>query len=225
MPSPSTLCGYTARIFRIFFLILIGLALRSGEAIAEPDEMLPVTVRIHDYAGIPAACITSAQEHVTNVYAAIGVQTIWAKTQKPDKSAVPAPKYAPGELLINIVTPEMSRRLGVAQRALGLAAVTLVSGGKIAYLLFDRIREFALTSGGQPADILGLVLAHEIGHLLLPYGSHSPAGLMRPVWRADDFIVALQPRSTFTPAQADDIRELLRVSANRPSGRSRTAEH
>jgi hypothetical protein len=63
----------------------------------------------------------------------------------------------------------MSRRMGITERALGMAAVTLSSGGKVAYLLFDRIRDIAWSAGGEPADILGFVIAHEIGHLLLPY--------------------------------------------------------
>jgi hypothetical protein len=97
--------------------------------------------------------------------------------------------------------------MGVAEPTLGLAAVTLLSGGKIAYLLFDRIRHVALSSGGEAADILGLVIAHEMGHLLLPFGSHSQNGLMRPSWRPEDFTLGSQP--AFTQAQADGIRELL----------------
>ena len=208
----------------LFLLIVISLTFGSGAAIAQPSDTLSVRVRIHDYANIPATCMTSAQEHVKDLYAAIGVNTIWAETQHPGRSPEPAEKYIPGELLINIVTPAMSRRMGVAEHTLGLAAVTLLSGGRIAYLLFDRIRHVALSSGGEAADILGLVIAHEMGHLLLPYGSHSPNGLMRASWRPEDFTLGSQPQPTFTQAQADGIRGLLRGSANHASARSQTAE-
>jgi hypothetical protein len=202
--------------------IAMGLTFGSRSAIAESRDMLSVTVRIHDYVGIPIACMTSAQENVKDLYAAIGVNTIWAETKHPGKSPEPAAKYIPGELLINIVTPAMSRRMGVAEPTLGLAAVTHLSGGKIAYLLFDHIRHVALSSGGEAADILGLVIAHEMGHLLLPFGSHSQNGLMRPSWRPEDFTLGSQP--AFTQAQADGIRELLRGVANHASARSQTAE-
>jgi hypothetical protein len=208
----------------LFLSIAMSLTLGSGSAIAEPRDMLSVTVRIHDYVGIPTACMMSAQENVKDLYAAIGVNTIWAETKHPGKSPEPAAKYIPGELLINIVTPAMSRRMGVAEHTLGVAAVTLLSGGKIAYLLFDRIRHVALSSGGEAADILGLVIAHEMGHLLLPYGSHSQNGLMRPSWRPEDFTLGSQPQPAFTQAQADGIRELLRGVANHTSARSQTAE-
>ena len=201
----------------------MGLTLGLGSALAQPHDMLSVTVRIHDYVGIPTACMTSAQENVKDLYAAIGVNTIWAETKQPGKSLEPAAKYIPGELLINIVTPAMSRRMGVAEHTLGVAAVTLLSGGKIAYLLFERIRHVALSSGGEAADILGLVIAHEMGHLLLPYGSHSENGLMRPSWRPEDFTLG-SPQPAFTQAQADGIRELLRGVAHHASDRPQTAE-
>jgi hypothetical protein len=114
--------------------------------------------------------------------------------------------------------------MGVTEHTLGVAAVTLLSGGRIAYLLFERIRHVALSSGGEAADILGLVIAHEMGHLLLPYGSHSENGLMRPSWRPEDLTLGSQPQPAFTQAQADGIREQLRGVANHASDRLQTAE-
>jgi hypothetical protein len=212
------------RILVVSFLTVVGLTIGSGAATAQANDVLSVSVRIHDYADIPSACMASAQEHVKDLYAAIGVNTIWAETVHPGRSSEPARQYIPGELLINIVTPAMSRRMGVTEHTLGLAAVTLLSRGKIAYLLFDRIRHVASVSGGQAAEVLGLVIAHEIGHLLLPYGSHSPNGLMRPSWRPEDFMLDTRPQPTFTHAQADDIRELLRGWSNHALSRSQIAE-
>jgi hypothetical protein len=211
------------RILALCLLVAISLMLGSGAAIAQPNNVLSVRVRIRDYANIPTGCMTSAQERVKDLYAAIGVHTIWAETLHPGQVPFPAGDYIPGDLLINIVTPAMSRRMGVAEDTLGLA-VTLVSGDKIAYLLFDRIRHVAMDSNGQAADVLGLVIAHEIGHLLLPYGSHSLNGLMRPSWRPEDFLRAIQRQPTFTQTQADRIRKLLRGWKNHASSRSEAAE-
>jgi len=192
-------------------------------AVAQPTDMLSVVVRVHDYAGIAPRCMMSAQTHVNSVYAAIGVRTIWTETRNPNQSPGRATKYAPGQLLINIVTPEMSRRMAIAEDALGMAAVTPSSGGTIAYLLFDRIRDVARSAGRDLADILGFVIAHEIGHLLLPSGSHSPSGVMRPTWRPADFTFDAQPPQTFTSEQADGIRALLRASSIQTSLRAQIA--
>jgi len=59
----------------------------------------------------------------------------------------------------------------------------------------------------DPADLLGYCIAHEIGHLLLPPGSHSPSGIMRARWRGDDFKLIATGRLLFTAEQAKLIRQ------------------
>jgi hypothetical protein len=68
-------------------------------------------------------------------------------------------------------------------------------------------------------DVMGLVMAHEIGHLLLPYG-HSRTGLMRPSWDIGD-LQSTHNRShfAFTPEEADIIRKTLRLSSGWQSSR------
>ena len=64
------------------------------------------------------------------------------------------------------------------------------------------------------SQLLGHVIAHEMGHLLLPSGAHSAAGLMRPIWDLAQVQAADQGALTFTPDQAGLIREHLRASAS-----------
>jgi hypothetical protein len=60
--------------------------------------------------------------------------------------------------------------------------------------------------------VLGHVVAHELGHLLLGRGTHSAAGLMR----ADlDTNLAVQGRLLFTDAEARAIRAALEVTTPR----------
>ena len=57
-------------------------------------------------------------------------------------------------------------------------------------------------------------MAHEMGHLLLPHGAHSVAGLMRAEWDRAQVRNAATGLLTFTPDQASLIRERLRASAS-----------
>jgi hypothetical protein len=59
------------------------------------------------------------------------------------------------------------------------------------------------------ASLLGVVIAHEIGHLLLPYGSHSASGLMQGDWDSRQFLLARTRRLWFTAQQAELIRAHL----------------
>jgi hypothetical protein len=53
-------------------------------------------------------------------------------------------------------------------------------------------------------------MAHEIGHLLFPYG-HSATGLMRADWDAKDLRLAMGGELNFTADQVELIRAGLRT--------------
>jgi hypothetical protein len=189
------------------------LGLGAGSA-AQPNEIPLVTIRLHDYVRLPTGAIAAAQQHVTALYAAIGVRIVWAETVQPTAAAARFSKRDPGELLVNILTPAMSSRLAVRDEALGLAAVTPLDGGNVAYVLFGRICRLATASGTRSVDVLGVIIAHEVGHLLLPRGAHSLTGLMRHEWSGVDFKSANHRRLHFTGAQASSIHGLLSRRTN-----------
>ena len=65
------------------------------------------------------------------LFTAIGVRTHWAGTVHPTEPVAQNDSRDPGELLIIIPTPTMSRRLAVTDHTLGLAAVSLDDGGQV----------------------------------------------------------------------------------------------
>ena len=50
----------------------------------------------------------------------------------------------------------------------------------------DRVESVARASGIEARRLLGLAIAHEIGHVLLNSNSHATAGLMRADWSRDE---------------------------------------
>ena len=50
---------------------------------------------------------------------------------------------------------------------------------------------------------------HEMGHLLLPYGSHTSSGLMKSGWDRHQAVLAVTGNLIFVPAQAATIRARL----------------
>jgi hypothetical protein len=76
------------------------------------------------------------------------------------------------------------------------------------YVFWDRIVQRARRGEVRLDRVLGRVLAHEIGHHLLPAQGHSSMGLMRA---SLDYQTLALP--TFTDAQNQSIRTLL-VAAN-----------
>jgi hypothetical protein len=58
-------------------------------------------------------------------------------------------------------------------------------------------------------DLMGIVIAHELGHLLLPDGMHGQTGLMRAVLPLEDLRSPGFEPFAFTETQAHDIRSML----------------
>ena len=57
--------------------------------------------------------------------------------------------------------------------------------------------------------MLGRVMAHEMGHLLLGKHSHSAAGIMHTPWRSQDMKPHTEGMMRFLPGEAKRIRERL----------------
>jgi predicted SprT family Zn-dependent metalloprotease len=68
----------------------------------------------------------------------------------------------------------------------------------------------ALRTQGAPKDatsrILGHVMAHEMGHLLLPANSHSQSGVMHADWDSEQLLRMVKGLLQFTPEQGELIR-------------------
>jgi hypothetical protein len=81
--------------------------------------------------------------------------------------------------------------------------------GRIAYAIYDRVRDTAARAAMNEDDLLGFVMAHEIAHLMLPRGSHVETGLMRGHWDVRDFRQTDVRKLGFSPQQASEIRSTL----------------
>jgi len=100
----------------------------------------------------------------------------------------------------------------VAETVLGTAFPSLGTRGNAAVFL-SHIRQLVAANAGviDVSRLMGHVLAHEIGHLLLNSSAHSLDGLMRAGFRRQDLEKATRRRLTFTPLQNDAIRRMALV--------------
>lgn len=75
----------------------------------------------------------------------------------------------------------------------------------------DSVTDVARRYGLPVGKVLGIALAHELGHALLPPPSHSDDGIMQAAWEGDDLRKAANSALAlaFNDAQAELIRERL----------------
>jgi hypothetical protein len=135
---------------------------------------------------------------VSRLYYDIGVDVTWTASDARHTTAAPAIRV----VLVADEGGELRRRL----RAVMGAAVVTEQGTSVAYVFYRQVDAQARLHAVSPAMILASAIAHEVAHLLLPAGQHSPAGLMRACWTRDDFRRAEQGHLRFSTEPAALIR-------------------
>jgi hypothetical protein len=215
-------------------VMVVGLTGLARPAAADPIPTLTIVLEVPGDGRIPPHIVTRAKAEMTRIYRHACVNIMWSdpapSTARPymlRSSAATDPGFA-----LVVLPREMTDQLVVATEALGGAAGTPEERGRMAYVFYDRVERVARThlhtrrrTGTYDFDdviVLGHAMAHEIGHLLLPYG-HSATGLMRAKWDDADLRRAVHGQLNFTAQQAESIRTRLLTlpgseSASTPAG-------
>ena len=131
-----------------------------------------VVVLMLNEAGVPSSVLARAQMDAVRIYRAVGVNLVWIHESG---------EHHEYHFTMKIVGAALSPK-EVNAAALGVAPAPASARGNIAYVFYRRIGDFAATHSVEIGPILGSVIAHELGHLLLPQGSHSRTGLMSINW-------------------------------------------
>ena len=171
----------------------------AANNLPQSQSALTLLLRVHDDAGADPRIVASAMDRVNAVYADVGISTEWARVERLAGKA----DYGVPTLDVSIVGADAAKQLTTAiaghERVMGQAAMSVDR----AYVFYDRIIDAAVTMKRFPGNFLGDVIAHEIGHLLLPGRSHSERGIMRAN-------VPLNERlQTFDDDQAHSVRSTI----------------
>jgi hypothetical protein len=76
-------------------------------------------------------------------------------------------------------------------------------------VFFDRVMEFSKVQQLPAALVMGTVVAHEIGHVLLGNPGHSSEGLMRAAWRTGDWQRAATGPLLFSKHESDTMHATI----------------
>ena len=180
----------------IVLLVTAALGAAASADAADVPAGLHVAVAICDAQQAPPEIVASAQRIAGDVYGAIGVVLEWtdAGCAAGDHS-----------LTVNVIT-RTATAVDVTDLTLGFAE----PGTSVATVLYDRVARFARRYHVKRDVLLGYVIAHEVGHLLLPPNSHSWQGVMRPVINLED---AAAKRLRFTREQGQQIVRRIETSS------------
>lgn len=204
--------------------VILAIAIPGAQfssAAASTREELRLTIQIHDYSHVPGTVLSHASATVTQIYERIGVRIEWAGVAHPGERRSGSQRRdhsqrsSVAQMTIVILTPKMAARAGVADGVLGYAAVPDEGMGRIAFAIYERVRTAAAQGPANEAELLGFVMAHEIGHLLMPGGSGSDTGPMRNHWDIRELRQLDPLKLEFSVQQALQIRNTIENASPR----------
>jgi hypothetical protein len=106
------------------------------------------------------------------------------------------------------------RSLSSAGEVFGMAFLSDEGSGCYSDVFYDRSLELHSDWNISLSDILGNVIAHELGHLLLGSHSHSRAGIMRAHWQGEELHRLARGNLWFTSEQASHLRGKLNAASH-----------
>ena len=176
----------------------IGIVGTAWSVMAEPSEKATVTMWVLNQANVSPEVLLRAQAETARIYNGAGVAVLWRNTG------------APGCFIVNVVSNPLNGTGEItSDGVMGMAPGTGKAVGMHAWAFYASIQSFAALHGLDAGLLLGHVIAHEIGHLLLRNNSHSQAGVMRAGWDRLQVTRAAARALTFTSQEAALIRSRL----------------
>ena len=200
----------TLRHLTIGCMVTLGLAGVGRTASADQPEPLTLVVWARDTAQVPDDVLAHAQTEVTRIFRQAGVETVW---RAPASASTNTDASRELRLTIAIVSYDQAERLHPALTRAGVGVGFAMSSSpttrtQVAYVFYHRVKSLTGANGVQLAPVLGVAMAHEIGHLLLD-NAHSETGLMRADWTKADLQLIQRSELFFTVPQGELIRRGL----------------
>ena len=191
---------------------------------ASDKEFRGMTIRVIDEAGVPAKEWQVAQSFADTILRTAGVSVTWVRCLwNPRTGNADCPQTeTPNQITLLVVSEQSTMRLEDQAHVFGMALVppngSFASRG---YIFYSRIQ----TKCGEQHEInkaflLGAVVAHEIGHLLLGPNSHSSNGIMKPDLERNDMTGGNLSVLRFDRRQSEALRVAVtsRVQAAHSQG-------
>lgn len=182
-----------------------------------PDGEPPrIEVHIYNDVRIPDENVSAAEEVASWVFRQAGIELGWSDCtvtrDASGKASSTCESSVPAGVLVYFVGSLEAHFESVDRNALGYSIIPgRNEPATMAYVSYTRIQKLSVVTSAGVADLLGLAVAHEIGHLMFGSLEHANQGIMRAFWSFRD----LQSKSwhdfEFTRDQASRLRSAARA--------------
>lgn len=175
----------------------------SAEASQGLTERPTLVIHVDDRTHLSARDRDTAEKEIVRIYGAAGVQAIW-RDGFPLADQTRAEPHA--HVTVGILDAWATERMTAGERRGSKIIGRAARAAGRAYVFYPRLESAARLRDCHVGMVVGVAMAHEVGHLLLPKNSHSNVGIMR-----EDLDLKSHRPLGFTPAQSVEIRKALRM--------------
>jgi hypothetical protein len=176
----------------------------SGSPGEAPE--LRVTVNVYNGINLSADELGRAEREAERIFGYAGIQLTWTDglLGRDVNNGTPSDIWNHPTLQLRIWPRAAAGKRPSGADTLGFC-LSLENGDAV--VLADAIRKYAVCGAPSFADLLGLAMAHELGHLLLRSASHSVTGMMRARWTEKGLRDDQRGYFRFTSGEAESIRQ------------------
>ena len=200
------------------FLSLAVLSLVAPKCFSHPprqqteSKRLQIGVRVYNDAHVPDVQMRAAEEVVARVLRQAGIEAEWndctvvGRVARSDSPSCAAPLHS-RDLVVYFVDRLEAHFSWVDRNALGYSIIPDTHElASMAYVSYPRIQKLSASTSSGAEYLLGLAVAHEIGHLLFGSNQHANQGIMRASWRLRDLETKAWDEFQFTKEQGKELR-------------------
>jgi hypothetical protein len=197
-------------------LVAVTMAVHVGAT-----SSVTLIVRLYNTSGIPTPELLAGRNAAESILRDTGMDVRFRQCGRlvsPEDPADPCDDLLkPSEVVVRVIdAPPFTANL--LPEAYGVSYVVRETNhGWLATVFSDRIDRAATRAGVESGTLLGRVMAHEVGHLLLGTGYHGDAGVMRADW-PDSLLNREADEWRFSRLEAARMQRVLASIVRRPSG-------
>lgn len=201
-------------LFTLTVIPLWGLPENAGSTTTQ------ITVFVYNDAGVPLTVLQRAKQRAGSIFAHANLDVVWVNCLHAGAARDTQACHRvdlPEHLALRII-PDAST--STRDAVFGVAFLSPDGEGKSSDVFWKRAEDLHTTSNLDLGCILGSVMAHEMGHLLLGSNAHAVNGLMRARWEGEELRRIAMGTLLFTPQQA----KLMRGKARRLESAEQSVE-
>src|SRR6266436_7031400 len=169
------------------------------------SSTVSLAISVFNDAGVEPSVWSQAQSRATEIMRRSEISLNWldcgsraSRMPDPNCSAISYPTH----LSVRVV-PKVSP---VKEHIFGQTFQDAAGEGNYVLVYYPSIETFRAPTTVPTGELLGCVIAHELGHLLLGTASHSSTGLMSAVWQDPELQQAVRGKLFFTSGEGERIR-------------------